>query len=84
MNSYTHVNSYMNSYENIFSEFICEVMYELIYDNTQNVDSYVNSHTNKHNMTIRMFQVWRSGCSRSERRRRLLLWCRGGGESLSQ
>ena len=71
-------------YENSFYEFVFEVIYEIMYMNTQNMNSYMNSCTNKHNMAIRVFQIWRSGCSRSERRRRLRLWRRGCGESLKQ
>ena len=56
-----------------FYEFISEFTYELIYVNTQNINS-----------CIRVLQIWRSGCSRSERWRRLRLLRRRGGESLSQ
>ena len=85
---YEFINEFLHTcefiHELIWKHFFWIHMWSHVRINIQNVDSYMNSYTNKHNMTIRMFQVWRSGCSRSERRRRLLLWCRGGGESLSQ
>ena len=71
-------------YENMFYEFIYELIYEFIYMNTQSMNSYMISYTSKHNMAIRVLHIWRSGCSRSERRRRLRLWRRGGCESLKQ
>ena len=71
-------------YKYIFYEFIYELIYEFIYVNTPNMNSYMSSYMNKHNMAIRVFQIWLSGCSRSERRRRLRLWRRGSGESPNQ
>ena len=54
------------------------------YMNTQTMNSYMNSYSNKHNMAIRVFQIWWSGCSILVRQRRLRLWRRCSGESLSQ
>ena len=62
MNSYSHMRSesiYEFIYENIFYEFIYELIYEFMYVNSQ------NTYTKKYNMAIRVFQIWRSGCSRS-------------------
>ena len=82
---YIHTSEFIYEimYENIFYEFIYELTYEFVYMNTQNMNSYMNSCTNKHNMAIRVFQIWRSGCSRSERRRRLWLWRRIGAVAVA-
>ena len=66
---YEFIFIHENMYENIFYEFIYELIFELRYVNTQNMNSYMNSYMNK-NMAIRVYHIWRSGCSRSERRRR--------------
>ena len=75
MNSYNHIHTcefiYELMYENISYEFIYELIYEFMYLNSKNMNSCMNSYTNNHNMAIRLFQIWRSGCSRSERRRRV-------------
>ena len=97
-NSYMNLWKIMNLYEFMYKfmkktyDLGCtkkcpvnrQYIYEFIYVNTQNMNSYMNLYMNKHKMAIRVFQIWLSGCSRSERRRRLWLWRRGSGESPNQ
>ena len=56
---------YEFTYENKIYEFIYEFAYEF------NICEYSKDEftleTNKHDMVIGVFQIWRSGCSRSER-----------------
>ena len=79
---FTCLNSYMNSY--IKQIWWITRIHIRISVSTQNVNAYMNLFTNIHNMAIRVLRRSLAGCSRSEQWRRLRLWRRGCGESLSQ